>query len=81
MEMPFFGSIELFPYKFVPMNYQRCDGTILPGQQYEALYALLGNRFGGDGINSFAVPNLLGAEPLPGTNYYISLNGLWPEIT
>ena len=79
MEMPFFGSVELFPYNFAPLNYKLCNGTTLPNQQYQALFALLGYNFGGDRTNNFAVPNLLGAEPFPGTNYYISLDGLWPE--
>ena len=46
----FLGQIELFPYGFVPMGWLLCNGQILQIQQYSALFSLIGNKFGGNGI-------------------------------
>lgn len=54
----FFGEIRAFPYTYAPYCWAYCNGTLLPTQQYSALYALLGTRFGGDGRNTFGLPNL-----------------------
>ena len=75
----FLGDIQLFPYGFTPEDWTLCNGQLLPVQQYDALYALLGNRFGGDGYTTFAVPNLQGAEPVQGTHYFIALRGIFPS--
>jgi len=74
----FIGSIELFPYSFEPMEWLLCDGRLLQISQYDVLYSLIGNQFGGDGITNFALPNLLGTEPIPGMNFYIAINGDYP---
>lgn len=73
------GQIVLFPYNFVPYGWLKCDGTALNIRQYQALFALISNRFGGDGQNTFCVPNLLGAEPIPNMNYYIAYTGIYPS--
>lgn len=78
MDYPFVGQIELFPYNFAPKDWMLCDGNLLRISTNEVLFALIGTTFGGDGIVNFAVPNLSGAEPIPNTNYYISLNGIFP---
>lgn len=75
---PFIGQIELFPYGFAPRGWALCNGALINIITNQALYALLGNRFGGDGRTTFALPNLLGAEPVPNTNYYIALQGYFP---
>lgn len=75
----FIGTILLFPYSFTPTDSVPCDGRLLPINAYQALFALIGNLYGGDGINNFAVPNLNGAETLPQMKYYIALTGLFPQ--
>jgi len=75
----YIGQIELFPYTFAPLYWALCNGQILPISQYQPLYALIGAQYGGDGITTFALPNLLGTEPIPNTAYYISLtDGCFP---
>ena len=73
------GTIMLFPYNFTPSGWHKCDGTVLTITQYQALFALIGAQFGGDGRTTFALPNLFGAEPIPFTNYYIAMVGIFPS--
>jgi microcystin-dependent protein len=75
----FIGSIELFPYIFAHYGWMYCDGQLLSIWEYDALFALIGNRFGGDGVNNFALPNLQGAEPIPGLHYLICVDGIYPN--
>jgi len=77
----FIGDICLFPYSFTPRGWIKCDGALLPIQQYDTLYALIGNKFGGDGRTNFGVPNLQGAEPIPDMGYYICVEGIFPSRT
>lgn len=57
----FLGEIRLFPYGHrVPQDWHLCDGALLPINQYQALYSLLGTQFGGNGTTNFALPNLKG---------------------
>ncbi|TCT08057.1 phage tail protein [Aquabacter spiritensis] len=58
--MAYLGQIILFAGEWVPENWARCDGTLLPIQQYQVLFTLLGTRFGGDGVTRFALPDLRG---------------------
>jgi len=74
----YIGSIELFPYLFAPQGWLLCNGAVLPVQPNQALFALLGNVYGGDGRTTFAIPNYLGYEPLPGLQYYIATEGEFP---
>jgi microcystin-dependent protein len=76
---PFIGQIELFPYDFAPGNWAVCDGTLLPINDYTPLFLLLGNRFGGDGESTFALPDLRGKEPDPYVRYFIALDGDDPQ--
>lgn len=73
------GQIQLFPYNFGMEYWAKCDGSLLQISQNQALYSLLGANYGGDGRVTFAVPNLIGAEPLPGMCYYIALQGDYPR--
>jgi microcystin-dependent protein len=74
----FIGSIELFPFTYAPMGWMYCDGTMLSIADYSPLFALIGTNYGGDGINTFALPNLQGTEPIPGTHFLICVEGLFP---
>ncbi len=61
----FIGEIRLLPYSFSPVGWAPCDGTRLAIVQYQAVFALLGTAFGGDGQNTFALPELRDKSPLP----------------
>lgn len=60
MTQPYVGEIRYFPYLRVPEGWQRCDGTALSIAGNETLYTVIGTVYGGDGVNTFAVPNLQG---------------------
>ena len=74
----FIGEIVLFPYNFVPQHFAKCEGQLMSISNNEVLYSLLSNKFGGDGRMDFALPDLRGAEPIPGTGYYMALTGIYP---
>lgn len=73
------GTIMLFPYNFAPSGWMSCEGQTLNIAQYQALYALIGIKFGGNGSTTFMLPNLKGAEPIPGMQYYIAMVGIFPS--
>ncbi len=75
----FIGQIELFPYTFAPKGWMDCNGQTLPINQYQALFALLGTNFGGDGRTTFGLPNLHGKEPAPNLRYCINMVGIFPS--
>ncbi|MGZ0039569.1 phage tail protein [Paenibacillus ottowii] len=76
---PYVGEITLYPYTFAPRGWLKCEGQLLPVSQYQALYSLLGTNFGGDGVRTFALPDLRGASPMPNVDYYISTEGVYPS--
>lgn len=61
---PFLGEIRAFAFGRVPNGWLPCDGRLLQVQQNQALFALLYNRYGGDGKTTFALPDLRGRTPL-----------------
>jgi microcystin-dependent protein len=60
MADPFVGEIRMFAGSYAPQGWFLCDGATYPLQSYEALFALIGAQFGGNGATTFAVPNLCG---------------------
>ncbi|MFA5962619.1 MAG: tail fiber protein [Sphingomonas sp.] len=58
MAQPFLGEIKLFAGNFQIRGWAYCNGQLLSIAQYDALYTLLGTTYGGDGVNTFALPNL-----------------------
>ena len=74
----FIGEIRLFALDFAPPEWADCEGQILPILAHQALFSLLGTRFGGEGRTTFALPDLRGKEPSPETRYCICLRGLYP---
>lgn len=60
MAQPFLGEIEAFSFSFAPQGWALCAGQLLPINQNQALFALLGTTFGGDGVQNFALPDLRG---------------------
>ena len=60
MAQPFLSQIEAFPFNFAPKGWAFCAGQLMPINQNQALFALLGTTFGGDGRTTFALPDLRG---------------------
>lgn len=61
---PYIGEIRLFSFNRIPNNWLPCEGQTLAIQQNQALFALLGTAYGGNGVNTFALPDLRGRVPL-----------------
>src|SRR5918992_266953 len=57
---PFLGEIRLVPFTFAPRGWAFCAGQLLPINQNQALFALLGTTYGGNGKTTFALPDLRG---------------------
>ncbi len=64
MSEPFLAEIRIFSFNFAPRGWAFCDGQILPINQNQSLFSLLGTTYGGDGETSFALPDLRGRVPL-----------------
>jgi microcystin-dependent protein len=64
MAEPFIGEIRLFGFNFAPRGFALCNGQTLAIAQNQALFALLGTVYGGNGTTSFALPNLQGRSPI-----------------
>ena len=81
-DMYYLGQICLFPYYFKPQNFIKCDGSLLPVDKNEALFSIIGTKFGGNGVTEFRIPNL---KPLVDSevsvdvvHYYICIEGQYP---
>jgi microcystin-dependent protein len=64
MGTQFLSEIKMISFDFAPKGWAMCDGQILPIVQNQALYSLLGTTYGGDGRQSFALPDLRGRVPM-----------------
>lgn len=64
MAEPFISEIRLMSFGFAPKGWATCDGQLLPINQNQALFSLLGTTFGGDGRVNFALPDLRGRTPI-----------------
>nr|WP_106782727.1 tail fiber protein [Lysinibacillus timonensis] len=63
------GEIRMFSGTYAPAGWAFCQGQMLPISEYQALFALIGTTYGGDGVTSFALPDLRGRVPISlGTN-------------
>lgn len=60
MSEPFLAEIRMVGFSFAPRGWAFCDGQILPINQNQSLYSLVGTTYGGDGRTSFALPDLRG---------------------
>ncbi|GAB3399764.1 tail fiber protein [Schumannella luteola] len=60
MDQPFIGQITLFAGPFAPKNWAFCNGQLLPINQNQALFSLLGTTYGGNGVQTFGLPDLRG---------------------
>lgn len=64
MSEAFIGEIRIFGGNFAPRGWNFCDGSTLPIAQYDALFALIGTTYGGDGQSTFSLPDLRSRAPL-----------------
>jgi microcystin-dependent protein len=64
MSQPFLAEIRMMSFVFPPRGWALCNGQLLPINQNQALFSLLGTRFGGNGQTTFALPNLQGRVPM-----------------
>jgi microcystin-dependent protein len=64
MADPFLGEIKVVAFTFAPTGWTLCDGQLLPIFQNQALFALLGTMYGGNGQTTFALPDLRGKIPV-----------------
>ena len=70
------AEVKYFAGNYAPRDWAFCDGEILPIVKYQALYSILGDRFGGDGRTTFALPKI---EDLNGCKAIICLDGIYPS--
>ena len=64
MSTPFMGQIEIFSFNFAPKGWAQCNGQLLPINQNQALFSLLGTTFGGNGQTTFGLPDLRSRIPI-----------------
>lgn len=64
MAQPYVGEIRMFGGNFAPAGWMFCQGQLLPISEYETLFNLIGTTYGGDGQNTFALPNFQGRVPM-----------------
>ncbi len=64
MSTPFLAQIEIFSFNFAPKGWALCNGQLLPINQNQALFSLLGTTYGGDGRVNFALPDLRSRVPI-----------------
>ncbi|HEY3780534.1 MAG TPA: tail fiber protein [Fimbriimonadaceae bacterium] len=64
MGQPYVGEIRLVGFNFAPVNWMFCDGSLISIQENTVLFDLIGTTYGGDGVNTFALPDLRGKVPI-----------------
>lgn len=64
MAQPYVGEIRMFAGNFAPAGWMFCEGQLLPIAEYDTLFTLIGTTYGGDGENTFALPDLRGRVPV-----------------
>ncbi len=80
MSEPFLGEIKIISWNFPPKGWTFCNGQLLPINQNQALFSILGTTYGGDGRQTFGLPNLQGRTPFHVGNG-IALGELGGETT
>lgn len=85
---PYVGQVVLFPYNFAPVGWMFCNGQQLAISENDTLFNLIGTTYGGDGQQTFNLPDLRGRTPLhmgtnpsTGTTYVIGQTGGVPSVT
>ena len=81
MAEPYLGEIRMFGGDFAPRGWARCHGQLLPISEHAPLFSLIGTTYGGDGVDTFALPDLrhdstpVGSLPI---TFIIALAGVYP---
>jgi microcystin-dependent protein len=87
MAQPYVGEIRMFAGNFAPAGWMFCEGQLLPISENEVLFQLIGTTYGGDGQETFALPDLRGRLPVhqgqgPGlSSYFLAETGGAEEVT
>jgi microcystin-dependent protein len=82
MSTPYIGEIRVFAGNFAPVGWLFCQGQLLPIDQYDVLFNLIGTTYGGDGQSTFALPNLASRFPYhQGTGYTLGQMGGTESVT
>ena len=82
MSLPYVGEIRMFGGNFAPAGWMFCEGQLLPIAEYETLFTLIGTTYGGDGQETFALPDLQGRVPLhAGNGFVLAETGGAEEVT
>src|SRR6478736_10564288 len=80
MSSQYLSEIRIMPFNFAPKGWAQCNGQILAIQQNQALFALLGTTFGGNGTTTFALPDLRGRAPLGVGTDHIGTPWTWGQV-
>jgi microcystin-dependent protein len=64
MATPFLGELKIISWNFAPKGWALCNGQLLPINQNQALFSILGTTYGGNGTTTFALPDLRGRVPI-----------------
>lgn len=82
MAQPYVGEIRMFAGNFAPAGWMLCDGQLLPISENETLFQLIGTTYGGDGQETFALPNLQSRVPLhQGNGFVLADSGGVEDVT
>ncbi|MGO9960808.1 MAG: phage tail protein [Solirubrobacteraceae bacterium] len=82
MSQPFIGEIRIFGGNFAPTGWALCNGQLMAIDEFAALFALIGTTYGGDGQQTFALPNLQGRVPVhQGSGYVMGQLGGVESVT
>lgn len=82
MAQPYVGEIRMFGGNFAPAGWMFCEGQLLPISENETLFNLIGTTYGGDGQETFALPDLQGRLPMhQGNGFILAQTGGAEEVT
>ena len=82
MSDPYIGEIRMFGGNFAPVGWLLCQGQLLPISQYDVLFNLIGTTYGGDGQETFALPNLQSRMPVhAGSGFVLGQTGGAETVT
>lgn len=82
MSEPFIAEIQMFAFAFAPRGWASCNGQLLPINQNQALFSLLGTTYGGNGQTNFALPDLRSRTPVnPGNEIVLGQVGGVETVT
>ena len=82
MSSPFIGEIRMFGGNFAPVGWAFCDGSLIPISENDALFNLIGTTYGGDGQNTFALPDLRSRVPIHvGPGFALGQSGGTESVT